>query len=337
MQKFWSVLFGVVLLATFLVWFAAPSLGWWLPENVSQTGEGVDRLFFIILGFTAFFFVITEVILVQAMWKFPAGPTRSRYTHGNHRLELLWTVTPGIILLFIAFTQIGVWERMKYQSRMPSPDQTLSVQARQWEWRMRYPMDSQQFAFDPSSEPDKIDAHRRSRSWADNPYWDDVHSVNELHTWKGANVKIWLRTLDVLHSFTLPNLRLKQDTLPGKTIPMWFCAEKSNCRFVLMDRVSGKVSISKMDEHSREIKIREGEDWQFLTAKSGSVRGEMFTTGSKEDNWEIACQELCGARHYAMRGRLWVHESEKSFQTWLQYQRGEQLARDEISNTSSAK
>src|SRR5262245_52639877 len=192
-------------MATFLIWFAAPFFGWWMPESINPNGfgGGVDNLFYVILGLTTFFFVLTEVVLVYGMWKFAAGPGKSVYTHGNHRLEVLWTAIPAAILLFIAFAQIGVWERIKYQSRMPSPDLTVSVTARQWEWRMRYPLDTAPFRFDDDSAQTKADAHRKGRAWAENPYIDDVHGVNELHAYKGAYVKIWLRTLDVLHSLTM--------------------------------------------------------------------------------------------------------------------------------------
>jgi cytochrome c oxidase subunit 2 len=97
-----------------------------------------------------------------------------------------------------------------------------------------------------------------------------------------AKVKVYLRTQDVLHSFTLPNLRLKQDTLPGKTIPMWFQATKYNTEF---DPKTGRLS----------------------------------EPTNKKDAWEISCQELCGGRHYAMRGRLYVHKDEKSYKAWLDY------------------
>lgn len=292
MQKGWSVFFGIVLLGTFLIWIVAPFFGWWLPENVSSYGGGVDNLFYVILGFTTFFFVLTEVILVYAMWRFAERPgERSVYTHGNHKLELAWTAVPAAILLFIAFAQIGVWERIKYQSRMPSPDLTVSVLARQWEWRMRYPRDNGVFQIDTEKGKEGVAAaHRKGRGWAENPQIDDVHATNELHAWKDANVKVWVRTLDVLHSFTLPNLRLKQDTLPGKTIPMWFQAQKANCRF---DPKTGK----------------------------------LIESGNKKDAWEIACQELCGGRHYAMRGRLYVHETKESYEAWLEHARKHQQSK----------
>lgn len=327
MQKGWSVFFGVVLLATFLIWFVAPFYGWWLPENVSTFGGGVDNLFYIILGFTTFFFVLTEVVLVYAMWKFAAGSEKSVYTHGNHRLEVLWTAVPAAILLFIAFAQIGVWERIKYQSRMPSPDLTVSVTARQWEWRLRYALDNAQFGYEEGDEKAKAAAHRKGRSWAESPFIDDVHATNELHAYRGANVKVWLRTLDVLHSFTMPNLRLKQDTLPGKTIPMWFNATKSNCQFVLRDVKTGKIVQVTYDPKTKEVGVKEGESISPLASVLANVKGEMIESGIKQDAWEIACQELCGGRHYAMRGRLYIHEDAKSYYTWLHYTRAVQKAR----------
>jgi cytochrome c oxidase subunit 2 len=281
--KWWAVFFAVVLLGTFLIWFIAPFYGWWLPDAVSTFGPEVDVLFYVILGMTAFFFVLTEMVLVYAMWSFAHDPSRrSVYTHGSHVLEMVWTAIPAALLLFIAFVQINVWSRIKYNAQMPSPNLTITVTARQWEWRMRYPAKYDRFGF--KDETGKPDAMRAGRSWAENPEIDDIHLPNEIHCWKGANVKIFLRTTDVLHSFTLPQLRLKQDTLPGKTIPMWFNATKSN------------------------------------TVWDGRTKTLREPTAAA-DRWEISCQELCGGRHYAMRGRLYVHETQASFEQWLEHQK----------------
>jgi cytochrome c oxidase subunit 2 len=297
LKKGWGVVFGLVLLATFLIWFIAPFFNWWLPENVSSFGGEVDQLFYVILGFTSFFFILTEVILVYAMWKYSARDgEKAHYTHGNHRLELIWTAVPAAILLFIAFAQVSAWGRIKYQSRMPAPDLTVSVLARQWEWRIRVPVDSSQFHWDKKASADEIaNMQLKARAWAENPQADDVHLPNELHCWAGTekepcNVKLYLRTLDVIHSFTLPNLRLKQDTLPGKTIPMWFQVTRPNTKF---DPVTKKCT---EPDH-------------------------------KVDAWEISCQELCGARHYAMRGRLYVHPNKADYEAWLKHTIEQQQSR----------
>jgi cytochrome c oxidase subunit 2 len=296
-QKGWSIFFGVVLLATFLIWVVAPFFGWWLPENISTVGDEVDNLFYVILGFTGFFFILTEVILVYAMWQFAYKTgEKAHYSHGNHRLEMIWTAVPAAILLFIAFAQVSAWGRIKYQSRMPPPDLTIAVTARQWEWRMRYPANTERFHYAKNAKADEVSQKQlAARAWAEIQEVDDLHLPNELHCWVGTkdescNVKVYLRTLDVLHSFTLPNLRLKQDTVPGKTIPMWFQVTRSNTEF---DPVTKKCTEA---DHP-------------------------------QDRWEIACQELCGGRHYAMRGRLYVHKSRADFEAWLKNALEEQQTR----------
>src|SRR5207237_530614 len=144
-QKLWAVLFGAVLLASAGLFVVAPFVpGWWLPANVCSYGKSTDDLFYIILLVTGFFFLLTEGLLVYAMWKYVARPgEKSTYSHGSHKLELLWTVVPALILLFIAFAQVRTWEDIKYQTRMPAPDQVFEVTARQFEWRFRYPTAAQ--------------------------------------------------------------------------------------------------------------------------------------------------------------------------------------------------
>jgi cytochrome c oxidase subunit II len=291
-QKWWSIFFGAVLLAAFLLVAIAPFVGWGLPANIASYGGEVDQLYYVILGFTAFFFVLTEALLVWAMYRYAWRPNhKSDYVEGNHRLEMLWTVVPAGILLFIAITQIKAWERIKYPSKMPDAQLVLQVTARQWDWTLRYPADVERFyATKDMPEAEQRRKQAESRHWSETPEIDDIYLPDELHCWKDANVRIYLKTQDVLHSFYLPNLRLKQDALPGKTIPMWFNATDFNTRF---DENTGKC---------------------------------VLTDKNKE--WEIACAELCGGGHYRMRGLLYVHETKDDYLKWLKHVRDAQRSRE---------
>jgi cytochrome c oxidase subunit 2 len=226
-QKLWSILFGVVLAASFGSFILAYGMGWWLPKDVSTFGYKVDFLFYVILALTGFFFVLTEAILVYNMWMFIGPGRKAQYTHGNHKLEIFWTGVTSVILVFIAVAQIRAWEDIKYQTRMPAPDQVFEVSARQFEWRIRHPATNVLNDISTRWKQDKAEP-AAARLWEKNPQADDVHVVNEVHTWKGAKVRLYLKTRDVIHSFFLPNLRLKQDALPGKIIPMWFETKDSN-------------------------------------------------------------------------------------------------------------
>jgi cytochrome c oxidase subunit 2 len=292
----------VVLLACFLLTAAALTVfkeQWGLPSNIAEHyGADVDWLFYLILIFVGFFFVLTEVILVFAMYKFVRKePTRrAAYTHGNHQLELAWTIIPAAILLYIAYAQISTWERIKYQTHFPEPDEVLEVTAHQWEWRMRYAAEENKVEDKIYINWSHLPADKRlgsEKAWGDAPQFDDVHGVNELVTWKGAKVKILLKTTDIIHSFFLPNLRLKQDALPGKTIPMWFECNDWNAAF---DPATGRINYANAKDNDKK-------------------------------HWEIACAELCGGGHYRMRGRLMVFESRANYEAWLKYTKDQQSSR----------
>jgi cytochrome c oxidase subunit 2 len=287
------------MLGALLLFIVSPFIsGWWLPKDISTYGGGIDRLFYIILGTTAFFFILTEAILVYAMLRYAGRPERrSSYVHGNHTLEMVWTLVPGVLLFLLAVVQINVWAEVKFQKNMPAPDaktQQIEVVARQWEWRVRYPSEDRMKTWqkDPT----------RAKDFEPNPHQDDVHSVNEIHVWKGGKeppeqhrVLVHLKTRDVIHSFFLPNLRLKQDALPGKTIPVWFAVTESNTK---------PIEDSKTHEK------------RWVEVGCDAATGEV-TDPSKI--WELACAEFCGTRHSLMRGKLYVHENEADFLDWLRH------------------
>ena len=273
MQKLWGLFFALVLGAILALCLVSPFVGWWMPQNVSSYGGEVDNLFNIILAITGVVFVLTEALLCWFMFRYAHSPARQAlYVEGNHRLEITWTVATSVVLLYIAFAQVSVWERIKYAGLMPEPDQVVQVTGRQWEWRIRYPADVTK---------NEAEGH----TWAESQEIDDLRMPNELHTWAGAKVRIYLKTQDVIHSFGLPNLRLMQDALPGKTIPMWFQVKKEESNTV-WNEAAGRCE--EPEDASRR--------------------------------WEIACKELCGGGHYRMRGRLYVHPTQDDFRAWLHYQ-----------------
>jgi cytochrome c oxidase subunit 2 len=283
----WSILFGVVNLGALLLFVISPHIpGWWLPRDVSTFGFEVDNLNYTIFGITGFFFVLCEALLVYCLWRYAAEPGRkAHYVHGNHRLEWFWTTVVAVVLLFVAFAQVSAWERIKYQSQMPGMpgqppvDHLVTVSARQFEWRIRYPASEELTAMLAKRHKKTGDwDESEGRRWSEQAHSDDIQVVNDLHTWADARVRVYLQTRDVIHSFGLPNLRLMQDALPGKTIPVWFQV---------------KPTEDNWDE--------EKNTW----------------VDDPQKQWPIACKELCGWGHYKMQGRLMVHKDKASYDRWL--------------------
>jgi cytochrome c oxidase subunit 2 len=201
--KFWSILFLLVPVVGVGLFFWAPSAGYWLPRDISEHGYQIDHLFNFILVLTGVVFAVTEGALFWFVWRYDAASNREpvKYTHGSHNLEVIWTILPAATLLFIAIYQMNAWADVKMRVPKDLPP-TLEVTARQFEWRLRYP------------GPDgKLGT------------FDDIHHVNDMHIPSGEDVLIHLKSMDVLHDLFLPHLRVKQDAVPGMTIPVWFKAK----------------------------------------------------------------------------------------------------------------
>jgi cytochrome c oxidase subunit 2 len=206
--KFWSLLFFLVPILGVATFAIAPAIKVWLPPDVSANGYAIDHLFMFILWLTGAVFIATELTLAWFMWKYDAKSNRDpvKFTHGSHTLEIVWTIVPAATLLFIAIYQMNAWANEKM--RVPDVPVTVEVTAHQFGWKFRYP------------GPDGI---------LGTP--DDLFTHTQLHLPVNEDILIHLKSDDVLHSFFLPNMRVKQDAVPGSTIPVWFRAKEQGRDF----------------------------------------------------------------------------------------------------------
>ena len=216
MRQTWSLLFALVAVACVATFAYAPfNAEWWLPagpdpkvshlHTPSSVGKEIDALFVIILWITGVVFIGTQVALAWAAWKYGDRPGRvAVYFHGSQRLELIWTIIPAIFLTFIALYQMETWAQVKFRRATPKVGPLAEVTGRQFQWLIRYP-----------GEDGKLGTA------------DDVHRVNDLHFVKDKPALIHLQSKDVIHSFFLPQLRIKQDAVPGLKIPVWFDADQA--------------------------------------------------------------------------------------------------------------
>lgn len=218
MRKFWCFFFMFWPIVALVVSFISPIMNWGFPygnESASPLGVQIDGLYYLILIIVTVVFIGTQIVLGYALLR-GAQKTEGKglFTHGSHNLEVIWTIVPAGILLFISLYQLEVWAKYRVISQYPEEAQITpiaEVTARQFEWRIRYP--------DPSrvlkTEDQVVD-------WLNHPKNDDIYTVNDLHVPSGRAVQIRLRTEDVQHSFFIPELRVKQDAVPGLVIPVWF-------------------------------------------------------------------------------------------------------------------
>ena len=174
----------------------------WLPEDVSTFGGEIDFLFYVIYYITGAAFILVTVLMIVflIMYREREG-RRATYTHGNTALEITWTVIPAIVFISLSFMSVSSWGKIK--THAPPSDFELQVTAKQFNWEVLYPGPDGKFETA-----------------------DDYQTENDIHVPVSKVIRIHLKSRDVIHSFFVPNLRLKQDALPGKDILVWFEATK---------------------------------------------------------------------------------------------------------------
>jgi len=258
-------IFGVL----FFVWPMAdlwPLKGYWLPENVNEYGGIIDQLFMFILYLTGVIFIATSVALFWFLWKYDAerNPNPVEYTHGSHTLEVIWSILPAATLLFIAIYQMNAWADHKLRRpkvtvaghQIPKPA-LAEVTGRQFEWRIRY------------AGADGV---------VGTP--DDLHTVNDLHVPVDEDVVLAIKSQDVLHSFFLPQLRVKQDVVPGMRQHVWFKANKEDVFDIVCAelcgwghyKMRGRITIESRPKFEAWLKTQlEEQERSEFTPKTGET------------------------------------------------------------------
>ena len=179
------------------------------------------------------------------------------------------------IVVFEAFLLIGfaypIWSELKTDVPKVTEDTVqVRVIAQQFAWNCHYPGEDGKFGptkpelVDEETNPVGLD--RSSPAGA-----DDIVTINQLHLPVNKMAMIYLTSKDVIHSFALPEMRVKQDAIPGMSIPIFFTPTKTSAEF--LEEIKG--------------------------------------TGREGKGYEIACAQLCGNSHYRMRGFLTVDTDEE--------------------------
>ena len=176
-----------------------------LPETASTYGPQVDRLFWVILWITGFFFFLVQGALLLFVLIYRAKPGKPAvYLHGNTLVEIIWTIVPAVILLFLTLASQKVWAEIRFPKQMPTPAVQVEILAEQFAWNIRYPGPDNQFNTA-----------------------DDITTINQLHLPVGEPVLIKILSKDVIHSFFVPEFRVKQDAVPGLPTQVWVQATRA--------------------------------------------------------------------------------------------------------------
>ena len=198
---------------------------WWFPEAITEHGPSIDRHFTLTIIVCAVAFAAAQIGLGWMVWKYrdTAGGARATYSHGNNRLEVLWTVVTAIVFVGLAVMGQRVWAQL-HLNAPPAGTTQIEVVAQQFAWNIRYPgkdlkfgRTDPQFIDDATNPVGLVTTETDAKDDAVTPTL--VIPVNRP-------VELILKSKDVTHSFWVPQLRFKQDLVPGMAISVHFTATK---------------------------------------------------------------------------------------------------------------
>jgi heme/copper-type cytochrome/quinol oxidase subunit 2 len=287
----------------------SPSI--WIPPAVSAGGREIDHLYFIILMIVIVIFVATEGLLLFSVIKFRARPgVKAQYFHGSTSVELILAAIPAIILLFITLSSARLWSTLKLHSSTDKNALHVQVYAEQFAWNFRYAGDDATFG----TADDKL------------AFAEGVVPV-------GRDVVFHISSKDVIHSFFMPESRMKQDAVPGLLtrawtnwdhIPVWDLATQKR---VLLTEEEFNAAAVATSGYKFSSKFAEKKAGWFQASSSDKINYLQYSyardneaplvvvQGGKEVKaepqyvlhyFEIGCAQLCGTSHFAMRGTMRV-------------------------------
>ena len=219
-------------LMTILTVWMFVSHKWWLPPAITEHGPAYDRQFLVTIIIVGIAFAGAQVALGYMLWRYGArrDTTRGIYSHGNNRVEMLCTAVTGVVFITMALFGQRVWAQLHFHEAPPGSAQ-VHVVAQQFQWNFQYPGADNTFG---RTDPAKIkDAELNFVGLDDaDPAARDDQVVTTLVMPAGRDTELTMTSKDVTHDIWVPELRFKQDVVPGMNIKVHFKPVKTG-RFEL--------------------------------------------------------------------------------------------------------
>ncbi len=199
-----------------------------LPLLASAHGQEVDMVIYLVHALMLFLFVGWGIFFLYVLFRFSRRRNQKANYHGLHSHAS--TVVEAAVVIFEVILLLGFsipfW--IKRVDALPERKDTLKLRvvAEQFAWNIHYPGQDGIFGktdikfFDKQTNPLGIDPNDPNGK-------DDITTINQLHLPIGRPALIYLSSKDVIHSFSLPVMRVKQDAIPGMRIPVWFIPTKT--------------------------------------------------------------------------------------------------------------
>ena len=242
-------------------------------SGASSTTGAVDFVFFFIVGVSIFFLVLITFLMIYFIIKYnKKRHVKAKNISGSTTLEIIWTVIPTIIVLFMFY--FG-WKGFTFLRTAPENSMSVKVTARMWSWLFEY----------------------------ENGIQTDTLYV-PVHT----PVKLLLQSLDVIHSFYVPAFRIKEDAVPGMETYLWFEVNETGKYDVLCAEYCGLRHAYML---TKVVAIQE-ESFQKWYADMASEMDESLSEAETGDDGSKEKKTVAGSRLIRIKGCVACHSSDGS-------------------------
>jgi len=197
---------------------------WWVPDVASAHGKRIDELMYFIYYLTGGVFVLTQIVYIYFLVKYRARKgIKAIYSHGNNRLEFVWTIIPTLIFLGLWGYSNHLWWNVIHTDP-PQDAMEIGTLAYQFGWSFQYPGPSGKLG---RSDPKLISNENIFGNDPNDPLTKQNFQSGVLELPVNKPVRIRLNSRDVIHAFYVPEFRVYQDIIPGRTIDwVWFIPTK---------------------------------------------------------------------------------------------------------------
>lgn len=214
----------------------------WVIQGSTYAAD-IDGIIWLIAVLVGFWFIVAEGVFFWLIVKFRAKDgQRAQYITGEEAKQKRFIAWPHYLVLvcdvFIVVGAVRVWVEVKQTLPSEAEAQRVRVVSQQWAWSFVHP-----------GADGKLDSE------------DDIRTVDELHIQVGQKYIYDLESRDVLHSFSVPVFRLKQDAVPGRVITGWFEATRTGTYDIQCVEICGighgmmaaRIVIESPEEHAAWI------------------------------------------------------------------------------------
>jgi cytochrome c oxidase subunit 2 len=261
----------------------------------SALGEHSDYLFFLIFLLSAFFFVLLMAMMVVFVIKYRKRPgqTPQRSAQHNTILELSWSVIPTLLLVWIFFEGFyGYVDKVV----APTDAQDLTLTAQKWNWSVTYPngaassestftrtMFTSPGAYDAPAKDSKVyDA--TTGKLEDAKQVSGTQGVPIFVVPEGEPVRLRMSSVDVIHSFWIPDFRVKFDVMPNRYTAVWFTSNPLD------------PDLAHKNGWMLNHTIEDAATKKLSSVPLTDSSGKQYLYN---DHW-VFCAEYCGQKHSEM-------------------------------------